>query len=342
MKKLLLSLMLTSAVTVSFAQVQTVINENFNALNTGNLATDVTGATPGQNGWYIANGTPADYQIATVDAAHGKSLTITSGPGAPIGTANANNRFAWTEFTATPTATNNVVKVEFEIFTGPANGEGRSSSSLYDASGIVGIAYDYASKTFKGLLRLTPTPTVTVPVPVAAFYTASLGTQTFAANTWVKVYYYYNRTDGTYGWGYPGGAFSFGATQAGTNYTFSPNLTPTEHDFYNVTTEGNTVANVNSFDNLLMTYSTLAQALSTQDVQAAQLALGIYPNPTSDFINIISEDKIKAITVFDMTGKIMDVKFVDKKADVRNLQTGAYIISVETTKGKTTEKFIKK
>ena len=340
MKKLLLSLILTSAVTVSFAQVQTVINENFNALNMGNLATDVTGATPGQNGWYIANGTPADYQIATVDAAHGKSLTITSGPGAPIGTANANNRFAWTEFTTTPTATNKVVKVEFEIFTGPATGVGRSSSSLYDASGIVGIAYDYASKTFKGLLRLTPTGGATAGVP--AFFTANLGTQVFPANTWVKVFYYYNQTDGSFGFGYPGGTYTFGLAQVGTTYTLSPNLVATEHDFYNVTTAGNTVANVNSFDNLLMTYSTLAQALSTQDVQAAQLALGIYPNPTSDFINIISEDKIKTITVFDMTGKIMDVKFADKKADVRNLQTGAYIISVETTKGKTTEKFIKK
>ena len=341
MKKLILSLAICSSAIV-FGQIQTVLSENFNALTTGNLATDVTGATAGQNGWYIANGAPADFQVATVDAAHGKSFTMVSGNGAPPATgSNANNRFAWQDITATPTVGNNAVKVEFEFYTGPASGAGRSQSALFDATnGIVGIAYDYASKTFKGLLRLTPTSGATAGT--AAFYTANLGTQTFAANTWVKVYYYYNATDGSFGYGYPGGAYSFGTAQVGTTYTLSPNLVPTEHDFYNITLATNTVANTTSFDNLLVTYSTLAQALSTQDVTAATLSLNIYPNPTSDFLYIKSDEKIKSISVTDMSGRKMNEKLNGNSVDVRSLQTGTYLISIETAAGKSTEKFIKK
>lgn len=343
MKKLLLTLSICAS-TIAFAQIQTVISENFNALTTGNLATDVTGATAGQNGWYIANGTPADYQVTTIDVAHGKSFTMVSGAGAPPATgANPNNRFAWKDITATPTLSNNVAKAEFDFYTGPATGVGNSRSALFDATnGIVGIAYDYASKTFKGLLRLTPTPTVAVPNPVAAFYTANLGTQTFPANTWVKVSYYYNRTDGSFGFSYPGGSYTFGLAQVGTTYTLSPNLTPTEHDFYNVTLATNTVANSNSFDNLLVTYSTLAQVLSTQDVKAAQLALSIYPNPTSDILNIKTEEKIKNISIFDFSGKKVGVQVKGSEVDVKTLTPGNYIISIETAAGVTTEKFIKK
>ncbi|MFC6267957.1 T9SS type A sorting domain-containing protein [Frigoriflavimonas asaccharolytica] len=341
MKKVFFSLAIISS-TIAFSQIQNVISENFNGLTTGNLGTDVTGATAGQNGWYTGNGTVADYQITTVDAAHGKSLRMISGAGAPPATgSNANNRFAWKDITATPTFTNNAIKVEFEFYTGAAAGAGRSQSALFDATnGIVGIAYDYATQTFKGLLRLTPTSGTTAGT--AAFYTANLGTQTFAPNTWVKVYYYYNGTDGSYGFGYPGGAYSFGLTQVGTTYTLSPSLVPTEHDFYNVTLDTNTVANSNSYDNLLVTYSTLAQALSTQDVKAATIAFNVYPNPTSDILNIETSDKIKAISIFDMAGRKMDVSVKENSVDVRNLETGSYLINIETAKGTSTEKFIKK
>ena len=83
-------------------------------------------------------------------------------------------------------------------------------------------------------------------------------------------------------------------------------------------------------------------ALSTQDVIKSENIISVYPNPTADFLNIKTEGKVKSILVYDMAGRAMDVKVSDKKVDVRALQTGAYIINVETSAGKTTEKFIKK
>lgn len=43
-----------------------------------------------------------------------------------------------------------------------------------------------------------------------------------------------------------------------------------------------------------------------------------------------------------MADRKMDAQLSDNKVDVKNLESGAYIINVETTKGKSTEKFIKK
>lgn len=40
---------------------QTIATDNFNSLTSGNLATDVTGATAGQGGYYIYGGAASDY-----------------------------------------------------------------------------------------------------------------------------------------------------------------------------------------------------------------------------------------------------------------------------------------
>ena len=49
MKKILLSLGFVAGTLA--ASAQPLLVEDFDAMNVGNLATDLTGATPGQNGW---------------------------------------------------------------------------------------------------------------------------------------------------------------------------------------------------------------------------------------------------------------------------------------------------
>ncbi|WP_267402918.1 MULTISPECIES: hypothetical protein [unclassified Chryseobacterium] len=63
--------------------------------------------------------------------------------------------------------------------------------------------------------------------------------------------------------------------------------------------------------------------LSTNDISSREKTISLYPNPTTDYLTINSEEKID-------------------KADVRNLQKEAYIINIETKAGKTSSKFIKK
>ena len=78
MKKILSSLFLVGSL-MAFGQAQSILTENFDALTNGNIGTDATGTTAGQNSWYTQGGTNADYQIVNVDAAHGKSFQIMSG-----------------------------------------------------------------------------------------------------------------------------------------------------------------------------------------------------------------------------------------------------------------------
>lgn len=85
----------------------------------------------------------------------------------------------------------------------------------------------------------------------------------------------------------------------------------------------------------------LSQLLATQEDQIKS-GFTVYPNPTVDFLNIKSDEKIKSASVFDMSGRKMEMQLSDNKVDVRNLESGGYIINVETAKGKSTEKFVKK
>ncbi|MCU7613787.1 T9SS type A sorting domain-containing protein [Chryseobacterium sp. GMJ5] len=329
MRKILLPLLLGFCM----ANAQTIATENFTSLTTGNLSTDVTGTTAGQGGYYAYGGAASDYQIATIDAAHGNSLKLTSGNGYSA-TANTFNRFAFKSITATALLTNDILRGTLEIYTGPATGAGKIQAVLYDAtSGIVGINYDYATKKISGMGRLT-----LVSTGVSSFYTIGLGTATYPANTWVSVSFTYNKTTGAYSWTYPEGTYSF----TNASYSLNPGLTPTEYDFVSVTSTGNTVANQAAIDNVNLQF-TNAATLATSDIKAVKNAsISIYPNPTNDFINIKSDSKISNIEVFDVAGRKMDIKADNNKVDVRNLTSGSYMITFENREGKTTEKFIKK
>jgi fumarate reductase subunit C len=70
--------------------------------------------------------------------------------------------------------------------------------------------------------------------------------------------------------------------------------------------------------------------------------LSLAPNPATDFITIGSAEKIKAVTVFDMSGKKVSVAVQGNSIDIRSLAAGAYIIDVVTDKERISSKFIKK
>jgi len=333
MKKiLLLSLLLSVCFTLS---AQTIATENFNSLTLGNLATDLTGATAGQGGYYIYGGAVTDYQIAAIDATHGNSLRLTSGSNYSS-TANTYNRFAFKSITPViPNLGNNIIKGSIDIYTGPATGAGRVSVDLYDAtSGIVGVGYDYATKKIIGKGRLT-----VVSTGVTSYYSITLTqTNTYPANTWVTVSFTYDKTTGAYSWITPEGTFTF----SNSSYSLSSGLDPLEYDFISSTLTGNTVANIAGVDNLNLQYTNTA-SLGVQDVKVVSSAgVGVYPNPTSDILNIQTDSKINSVSVVDLTGRKLNVKLDGNKVDVQNLPSGTYLINIETKDGISTEKFIKK
>jgi len=341
MKKVLFFLSVVGS-TFVFGQVQTIFTENFDALTNGNLATDVTGATAGQNSWYIYQGAVSDYQVTTIDASHGKSVNFTTGAGAPPSSgANTNNRYAYKSISTTATASNNLIRAKMDIYTGAATGKGRVGIQLYSSTAAIGgVVYDYEAKKIYGQARVAvvadPTQTGTL--------TLTLGTETFPANTWVTVTYIYNKTTGQHTYQYTNGTTS-------ANYSFSGNTTysiftgdiAAEFDAINTTLASNTVANTAGIDNIQAEFTNTA-TLSVNDTPSknARVSLAIYPNPTSDILNIKSDSKINAVSVVDLTGRKLDVKLDGDKVNVQSLPSGTYLINVETKDGISTEKFIKK
>ena len=83
---------------------------------------------------------------------------------------------------------------------------------------------------------------------------------------------------------------------------------------------------------------------ATLGVNSSTLSLiTLYPNPTSDILNIETQQKISKIEIFDLSGKL--VKSVEGKAkniSVSNLTNGMYLIKLYTESGVENSKFIKK
>ena len=73
----------------------------------------------------------------------------------------------------------------------------------------------------------------------------------------------------------------------------------------------------------------------------------IYPNPTSDFLNIKEnatiENNINSVQILDTNGRLIK-NFKDHfyKLDIQELPKGNYVLIINTQKGNKTEKFIKK
>lgn len=79
--------------------------------------------------------------------------------------------------------------------------------------------------------------------------------------------------------------------------------------------------------------------LSVSDTKNQRLK--IYPNPTSDFVEISNVKDLKIVRIFDLTGKLV-LQSANSKIDVRQLPKGQYILNVHAGEQISSQKFIKK
>ena len=85
---------------------------------------------------------------------------------------------------------------------------------------------------------------------------------------------------------------------------------------------------------------TQTTVLGTND--AKTFVTTLYPNPTSDILNIKSEQKISRIEVYDISGKLLkSVEGKDKNVSVSILNKGMYLVKLYTENGVVNSKFIK-
>ncbi len=71
------------------------------------------------------------------------------------------------------------------------------------------------------------------------------------------------------------------------------------------------------------------------------VSVSVYPNPTSDILNIQTAESITNVTAYNIAGQKV-LRANTQTINVSNLKTGVYVLKVETAKGSATLKFVKK
>lgn len=93
------------------------------------------------------------------------------------------------------------------------------------------------------------------------------------------------------------------------------------------------------FDNIEVKDSSATLGVSDAN---AKSKLTVYPNPTSDFINVKSDKKISQITIVDLSGKMVK-QTKENLVDVQSLAQGIYIANIKFEDGSSeSKKIIKK
>lgn len=88
-------------------------------------------------------------------------------------------------------------------------------------------------------------------------------------------------------------------------------------------------------------YTTLIEENLSTNEELQNSSVKIYPNPTKGLLNIVSDDAISKIEVFDMKGRLILVYNNSGIKDISSLSNGVYIFKAYTKKGMFSYKIIK-
>jgi len=199
----------TVALVAASASADTVLQStNFNAssgFTLGALATDSTGTTAGQGGWYTYTtglGGSANWTIANDPASggtHGQVLATTAGTTA---TGNNATRFAWTDdiHNASRPAGETLIACTYDFYVGgSATSTNRYGAYMYDASGAK-ILSGVTVQNNTGQLYIVGSYNNAGTVGNYSFSTGTSGI--LARNTWVTLACTFDMVTGRFQGGY--------------------------------------------------------------------------------------------------------------------------------------------
>lgn len=126
-----------------------------------------------------------------------------------------------------------------------------------------------------------------------------------------------------------------GTGNATINITCSENNSPT-------TRSGHVYVNGGAFTREIL-INQLGNTLGTENYEFSKFT--IYPNPTSDLIQIETPDEIiiKNVSIFDINGRLIsrNIQIQNDRISLKTLKSGTYLIEFDTGKGKTIKKIVK-
>ncbi|MDR2684014.1 MAG: C10 family peptidase [Prevotellaceae bacterium] len=105
-------------------------------------------------------------------------------------------------------------------------------------------------------------------------------------------------------------------------------------------------SNASGTDLDILSYAQIEVKTAAGIVNNEFAEITLYPNPAAEELFVKSEEMIKSITVFDISGKIMNLSQLPTAGvvsiDISPLLSGVYLLKTETVKGAKTLKFYKK
>jgi hypothetical protein len=255
------------------ATSQQLLVENFESINVGPIATDLTGATPGQNGWSIFSAASSvsanDLSVATQPS--GNKVLALTGPAGPTATPSV-TRYAFKDFDwTTRNSSNFVAYTQVKLYTGAGtttslNGHNAILAST-DGTFLCGFNYTAKTRTIKGLARYNNAGTI-------GFYSFNLGASNAAlilnANDSINLAFTFDPITGSVFWMGQGAGASFSFIIPGAGF----GKVPSEVDFYATAGTGNAAAATVEFDDLY----TAAQTCAIQPEQYTQIAFNATPS----------------------------------------------------------------
>lgn len=354
MKKTLLFLALSFGFAVN---AQVITDETFDTYFPGNIGTDITGLTP-SNGIYTIATNGAAPTTAT-NAANENFQVIENGDPhinvlQMIGTnGDKGSRNMWFEYFpdgwAERTAGNDIVEVEFELYTGtPGASKNRMGLYVYDLTRtkiLTGFSFDTSTLVLSGIAYyLAPTP----PAANYLFYLGG-GTNniTLPANTWVRLGASFNKTTGQVLW--KGSNPVFSGQVVGAAIGTDPDRT----SFVSVsgtTTVApivtNTAAATVLFDNINVRATNVDTLLGVEQVLITDKSFAVFPNPATNVVNITNDNtKIKQVTMTDLNGRVVKQASFENlskvELNIAELATGVYMMNIQSEAGDVTKKIIK-
>ena len=359
MKKLLLTSTLALAGVLTNAQV--FFNDDFNSSNftVGNVVTSY--AAPGQGGWQAAQAATAAPNAALdnfkIEDLNGKKVMSVLGSNGAAGTKwlfKDSIVDAW----EARELFQDVLHVEFDFFTGATTNSLNTSRIQIIADNGGGsksaLAFNYVNNTrVPGMLmQSNPCDVIAGLCPNGNEYEDGLwnytwnatggGTYALPADTWVRV---------GLAWDSQSGECYMAVTdiESGTVLIDSEPTPGTvgggaliEQSIAQIAGTGNSVAGKGVFGSYKVSGMDGFHLLSVNDVTKVKANVSVYPNPTADVLNFNTKATINSAFIYDMSGKVTEAKVVNNSIDVRNLAKGTYLVTVKTSEGTSTNKFIKK
>lgn len=67
----------------------------------------------------------------------------------------------------------------------------------------------------------------------------------------------------------------------------------------------------------------------------------VYPNPSSESIQIVADEEILDVECFDINGRAIELNLSGNQIDVNNLNSGIYVLKITTTEGTASARFVK-